>query len=237
MRMDIDGRKALVFGGTSGIGWATVLRLRDLGATVVALSRHPEKAEAEAQEGITLRQADVQDFATVEQICRDEAPYQLLISTATGGSRAMGPFLDMDLAGYQGSFAKLFGYANVVKAGVPHLPDDGAVVLVSGSPARRPKPGQIALASVGAAVEQFARVLAAEIAPRRINVVSPGVISTPMFSLEPKVRDEFLANATRSFAIPRPGRSEEVARAILFLIENDFVTGTTIDVDGGALLS
>jgi NAD(P)-dependent dehydrogenase (short-subunit alcohol dehydrogenase family) len=235
MRMDIDGRKALVFGGTSGIGWATVLRLRDLGATVVALSRHPEKAEAEAQEGITLRQADVQDFAALEQICRDEAPYQLLISTATGGSRAMGPFLDMDLAGYQGSFAKLFGYANVVKAGVPHLPDDGAVVLVSGSPARRPKPGQIALASVGAAVEQFARVLAAEIAPRRINVVSPGVIATPMFGNDSEQRQAMLQKAPADNLIKRPGTPDEVAQAILMAAQNDFLTGTTIDVDGGWL--
>ena len=57
-----------------------------------------------------------------------------------------------------------------------------------------------------------------------------------MFSLEPKVRDAFLAKATESFAIPRSGRSEEVAQAIVFLVENEFVTGTTIDVDGGALL-
>lgn len=233
--MEIDGRKALVFGGTSGIGWATALRLRDLGATVVALSRHPEKAEAEAQEGITLRQADVQDFAALEQICRDEAPYQLLISTATGGSRAMGPFMDMDLAGYQGSFAKLFGYANVVKAGVPHLPDDGAVVLVSGSPARRPKPGQIALASVGAAVEQFARVLAAEIAPRRINVVSPGVIATPMFGDDSQQRQAMLEKATAGNLIKRPGTPDEVAQAILLAAQNDFLTGTTLDVDGGWL--
>jgi NAD(P)-dependent dehydrogenase (short-subunit alcohol dehydrogenase family) len=58
-----------------------------------------------------------------------------------------------------------------------------------------------------------------------------------MMSLEPEIRDTFLASATESFAIPRPGQPEEVASAIMFLIENEFVTGTTVDVDGGALLS
>ncbi|MEE8165187.1 MAG: SDR family oxidoreductase, partial [Myxococcota bacterium] len=74
------------------------------------------------------------------------------------------------------------------------------------------------------------------LAPRRINVVSPGIIITPMMGPESEARDAFYESATKSLAIPRPGQSEEVARAILFVIENEYVTGTTVDVDGGALL-
>ena len=69
-----------------------------------------------------------------------------------------------------------------------------------------------------------------------MDVVAPGVIATPMFSMEEKARDAFLATATQNFVIPRAGEAAEVAQAILFLIQNEFVTGTTIDVDGGALL-
>jgi NAD(P)-dependent dehydrogenase (short-subunit alcohol dehydrogenase family) len=93
-----------------------------------------------------------------------------------------------------------------------------------------------AISTVGNAVEGFARAVAPELAPRRINVVSPGAIVTEMFSPDLDKNATMLAGATRQNLIPRPGTPEEVASAILFLIENEFVTGTTVDVDGGALL-
>jgi NAD(P)-dependent dehydrogenase (short-subunit alcohol dehydrogenase family) len=142
----------------------------------------------------------------------------------------------MDLDGFQGSFRKLWGYVNSVRIGVPHMADDGAIVLVSGSPARKAPPGFAAISTVGNAVEGFVRAIAPEIAPRRINVVSPGFIDTPMFPVQGEARAKLLAQATANNVIKRAGRAEEVAQAILFQIRNDFVTGTTVDVDGGALL-
>lgn len=119
--------------------------------------------------------------------------------------------------------------------GAPHLPDDGCVVLVSGAPARRARDGQVALAAVGASVEQLVRTLAPELAPRRINCVSPGIIDTPMFGPDGVERSTKLGGATKSNLIPRPGTAEEVAEAVLFLVNNKFATGTTVDVDGGWL--
>ena len=233
--MDVAGKKALVFGGTSGIGLATSLKLQALGAEVVAVSRDPSKAGA--LEGITLEGCDVRDREAMSALFAAQAPFDILISAATGGTRAAGPFLEMDLDGYQASFDKLWGYANVVRLGAGHLSDDGCIVLVSGSPARRAKPGQAALASVGGAVEQLVRAVAVEIAPKRINVVSPGVISTPMFGPDSDQREKMLAGATAKHLIPRAGTPEEVADGIVFMVQNDFVTGTTIDVDGGWLLT
>ena len=234
--MDLRGKKALSFGGTSGIGLATAKALAVLGTEVIAVSRNPEKA-GEVPKGITLRQCDVRDREGLAQLFGECAPFDILISAATGGDRAIGPFLEMDMDGYQASFDKLWGYANVVRFGTEHLSADGAIVLVSGTPARRGKPGQISLASVGAAVETMARNVAPEIAPRRINVVSPGFIDTPMVALQGAEREALYAKNTASHAIPRAGTADEVAQAILFLVENDFVTGTTVDVDGGWLLS
>jgi len=233
--MEFQGKKALVFGGTSGIGRATVTKLRDAGAQVVAISRDPSKGQD--IDGVSLKGCDVRDREGLMALFAAEAPFDILISAATGGDRALGPFLNMDLDGYQASFDKLWGYANCVNLGTEHLAEDGCIVLVSGSPARRAKPGQTALASVGGAVEQFVRALAVEIAPRRINVVSPGVIATPMFGPATDQRDEMLAKSTAAHLIGRPGTPEEVADGILFVAGNDFVTGTTIDVDGGWLLS
>ncbi len=233
--MDINGKKAIVFGGTSGIGLAASQALQRAGANVTAISREPDKASE--LEGVELIACDVRDRSGLTALFEDLGPYDILISAATGGERAVGPFMEMDLDGYQASFDKLWGYVNVVRLGVPHMPDNGVVVLVSGSPARRARPGQIALASVGAAVEQFARTVASEIAPKRINVVAPGIISTPMYGTDEAAKQQLLTTITRNNAIPRAGDSDEVAQAIMFAVQNDFVTGTTIDVDGGWLIS
>lgn len=230
-------KRAIVFGGTSGIGLATSLRLRDKGVDVLAVSRSgAPSAEAAESTGIRFGKCDVTDKDDICRLFEEQGAVDILISTATGGARAKGPFLEMDMAAYQGSFAKLWGYANVVRFGTEHVREGGAIVLVSGFPARRPQPGQVALASVGGAVEQLARTIAPELAARkvRINVVSPGIISTPMFGGSAG-RDDLLAPAVRNFLIPRVGTAEEVAHAIMFAVENEFITGTTIDVDGGAI--
>jgi len=230
--MDVNGKKALVFGGTSGIGLAAAKQLADKGANVVAISRDPSKAGG-LPGGIATAACDVLDRDALQALFAEQAPFDILISAATGGTRAVGPFLEMDMDGYQASFAKLWGYTNVVRFGTQHLPEDGCIVLVSGTPARRIKPGQVAIGSVGGAVEQFARAIAREIAPRRINVVSPGQIDTPMVALEGDARTAFYDKMTVDHVIPRAGTADEVAEGILFVVQNDFVTGTTVDVDGG----
>ena len=233
--MNVNGKKALVFGGTSGIGLAAAEQLKEKGAEVVVISRDPSKAGQ--LENIRTVACDVRDTDALSKVFESEATFDILISAATGGSRASGPFLQMDIEGYRNSFDKLWGYTNCVRFGAEHLSEEGTIVLVSGAPARRAKVGQSAIASVGGAVEQFVRAIAPEIAPKRINVVSPGVIDTPMFGPESEQRVKMLEGATAKHLIPRAGTSEEVASGILFMVENDYVTGTTIDVDGGWILS
>ena len=85
--------------------------------------------------------------------------------------------------------------------------------------------------------EALARAVAPEIAPKRINVVSPGTIDTPMVALQGEERKALYAKMVDGNIIPRAGTADEVAQAIVFMVQNDFVTGTTIDVDGGWILS
>ena len=238
--LPLAGKLALVFGGTSGIGLATSHLLAKEGARVVAISRNPyvhasRNPQVTDYANIQLAKCDVLDRDSVSKLIAQHAPIDILISAATGGTRAMGPFLSMDMDGYASSFDKLWGYANVVRFGAEHLANDGNIVLVSGAPARKAKKGQVALASVGAAVEQLARSVASEIAPKRINVVSPGIVETPMFGPSSDERTAQLERATATNLIDRPGEPEEVASAILFVVKNKFVTGTTVDVDGGWL--
>ena len=235
--MDVSSKKAVVFGGTSGIGLATTRMLAAEGATVVTISRDPSKA-GDLPSGVTVEACDVTDAAAVEALLNKLAPYDILVSAATGGARAVGPFLEMDMDGYKGSFAKLWGYAHVVRFGAKHVTDGGSITLVSGAPARNCRPGQIAISSVGGAVEAMARTVAKEVAPRiRINVVSPGTIDTPMVALQGEERTTAYTNMTKNNLVPRAGTAEEVAEGLMFVIKNDFVTGTTVDVDGGWLIA
>lgn len=234
--MDITGKKAIVFGGTSGIGLATTKMLAEAGATVVAISRDPSKAGS-LPDGVSTAACDVLDRDAVDALLQKHAPFDILISAATGGGRAIGPFLEMDLDGYKASFDKLWGYANVVRYGAQHVTDGGSITLVSGSPARNCKPGQISLSSVGGAVEAMVRAVAREVAPHiRVNVMSPGTIDTPMVALKGDERETLYENMTKGNLIPRAGKAEEAAKGIMFLVQNDFVTGTTVDVDGGWVL-
>lgn len=234
--MNVSGKKIVLFGGTSGIGLAAAQQLAALGGEVIAISRDPSKA-GDPGPGISLKQGDVRDSDALQALFEELGPYDVLISAATGGDRAIGPFLNMDMDGFKGSFDKMWGYANVVRYGTEHLADNGCIVLVSGTPARKTRPGQIALSCVGGAVEAFARGVARELAPKRINVVSPGMIDTPMVGLTGGERTEFYGKATAGNLIPRPGTADEVAQGIVFAVQNEFITGTTIDVDGGLLVS
>ena len=235
--MEFKGRRAIVLGGTSGIGLSVTRQLASAGAEVFAGSRSEANLKTVGDvTGASGRQIDVLDRPGLEALFAELAPFDILVCAATGGERAVGPFLKMDLDGYQGSFRKLWGYANSVRLGAPHMNASGAICLVSGYPARKCPPGAIAISSVGGAVEAFARALAPELAPIRVNVVSPGTIDTPMFPVQGEAREALLKNATSSLPISRAGTADEVAEAILLTLSNDYMTGATIDVDGGALL-
>ncbi|MCB1685649.1 MAG: SDR family oxidoreductase [Pseudomonadales bacterium] len=239
--MNPNGKRALVLGGTSGIGLAVVQLLAEAGAQVHAMGRSSSNIEtARATIGtgrqVSFHSLDVLDRNAMSELFTELAPFDILVNAATGGERATGPFMQMDLDGFTGSFRKLWGYVNSVRLAGEHLTPEGCITLVSGSPARKCRPGMSAISTVGNAVEGFVRAVAGEIAPQRINVVSPGMIDTPMFPASGEQREKFLAQATSGNLIKRAGTAEEVARGILFTIENDFVTGTTVDVDGGALL-
>ena len=229
---DFNGKKAIVLGGTSGIGLATTEMLRDGGAEVIAGSRRESEID-----GVECVQIDVLDRAALSALFEKHHGFDYLVNAATGGPRAIGPFLEMDLDGFQNSFAKLWGYVNSVRLGVPHMAAGGAVVLYSGYPARKYRPGTLAIGSVGGSVEAFIHLVANEIAPVRINGVCPGLIDTPMSPLEGEERRAYYEGGTAEHLIPRAGTAEECASAAIFLLENEFVTGTIVDVDGGAIVT
>jgi NAD(P)-dependent dehydrogenase (short-subunit alcohol dehydrogenase family) len=243
IRPQFEGRSIAVVGASSGIGLACVRLAAAGGARVVAGSRSPERMRqaseslGELDARVRWQGVDVQDPQQLAALFELAAPIDLIVLCATGAERATGPFLEMDMDGFLGSFGKLWGYANGIQQGVPQLTPEGAVVLVGGAVARKCPPGMIAISTVGNAVEGFCRALAPEIAPRRVNVVAPGTIDTGMFETLPDDRrQELFRRAAAGVPLGRVGRPEDVARAILAIGDNAYMTGTTVDVDGGFLL-
>ena len=139
--MEIAGKKAIVLGGLRNWSGDEHYACRE-GASVVAVSRDPSKA-GDVPDGIRLAALDTRNESDVQAFFEAEGKIDILVNSATGGSRAFGPFLEMDMQGFRGSFDKLWGYANVVRHGAPHVADDGAIVLVSGSPARKRNPDRL----------------------------------------------------------------------------------------------
>lgn len=230
--MKLKDKKAIVLGGTSGIGLSIAEKLRDAGAEVIAGSRRQTELP-----GIETVSVDVLDRDALTRLFETHRGFDILVNAATGGDREVKPLLEMDLDGFQGSFAKLWGYVNSVKLAAPCMASAGCMVLISGYPARKWRPNMLAIGTVGGAVEAFVRHAACELKPLRINAVAPGIIDTPMSPLEGEKRQHYYENATRDHLIPRAGSADEVASAAIFLIENDFVSGTVVDVDGGAILA
>lgn len=237
---NLTGKNVVIIGGTAGIGLAAAQAAAAAGAKVWAAGRseeHIESAKQVANGSFEVRQADTHDAASLEAIFKEVGTVDHLVSAAVGGERTLKPFLEQTEAQFKAAYDKLWGYAKVVRVGAAYLAEDGAITLVSGSPARKIRPAQSPLSCVGASVENLVRCLAVEMAPVRVNVVSPGTVDTAMFDWMGDEKQSKLAAMTASHLIKRAGTSEEVAQGILFVMQNGFVTGTTIDVDGGRILS
>lgn len=233
--MNLTGKRAVVFGGTSGIGLATVDQLAAEGAEVLAASR--SAAEKITPVGAaSCHSIDVLNREALAAFYEQNGPFDVMVNTTVPSTRAQGPFAEMALDGFQSTFDKLWGYVNTVRLGLTSFDKQASLVLVSGFPARKCPPGASAISTVGNAIEGFVRAIAPEISPRRINVVSPGIIDTPLFPQEGEEREDFLHQATVAHSVPRAGTPDEVAEAVLFLLKNEFTTGTVVNVDGGATL-
>lgn len=244
--MDPREKVALVTGGTLGIGAAIVLELARRGMHVAVAARHVDQdAALEVKRQVealgrkcVLIAADFSQEAdchrAVEQTVQALGRIDVLVHNAGGPS--FGKIEDVSTEQWVQTLA-LHVTANfwLAKAALPNmrLRKEGAIVTISSTAGIRGVPGAIAYATAKGALPQFTRSLAKDVADDniRVNCVAPGVITTRFHDTLPAERRKY--NVEHRIPLHREGRPDEVAHTVAFLIENDYITGETIVIDGG----
>ena len=236
--MDLKNKTVVIIGGTSGIGLATAIAANKRGAIVHAASRSKDKVEAKASEhpDINFFQQDIHDSLGLEKSFQALGEIDHVVAVATGANRKNAPFMEQSPEEFKEAFNKFWGYTNVARLSLPLIRQEGSLTFVSGFPARKCNVGMSSISATGCAVEGLSRALALEVAPIRVNVVAPGIIDTEAFDRLGEGKSTALENMGKNIPIGRVGRPEEVGLAILHAMENPYMKGATIDIDGGILL-
>jgi NAD(P)-dependent dehydrogenase (short-subunit alcohol dehydrogenase family) len=154
---------------------------------------------------------------------------------ALGSGKGLGPFATARLADVKLGFEeKVYAHFATAQAALPFINPTGSLTFISGLSAQAAAPATAGIGAANAAVAMLVPILAVELKPLRVNGVSPGVIDTPWWDAFPEEQKQavFKDYAAKT-PVGRVGRPEDVAKAIAFLIGNDFMTGHMLTCDGG----
>lgn len=237
--MRFKGQRIVIIGGSSGMGLATARIAASEGATVVIASRSQEKlqiAKAQMQGTVEVLTVNVMDEASVKAFFDKVGEFDHLATP--GNEAAMGPFIELDTAKARAAFdSKFWGQYYAARYGSPKMRAGGSITFFAGIWSQRPVPGSSVITAINSAVEGLGRALAMELAPIRVNTISPGIVDTPIYSgMAPEAKEAMFKGAAASLPVRRVGRPEEIAQTVLYLMSNGFATGNTLYVDGGATL-
>ena len=236
------GQHVYVMGGTHGIGEATARAFAAAGDEVVITGRTKERLDAAASRighPVQTRALDATDPEAVASFFGDGETVDHLVLALSPGAVAIGPLVTLDEKDLHTAFdGKFFAHVRILQAAAPHLSRSASVTFISAASARSASPGTAGLAAANGAIEAMVPPLAAELAPIRVNAVSPGVIETPWWAGLPEdQRAALFEDYATGTPVGRIGQPEDVAEAILYLAANGFVTGTVLDVSGGLTLA
>lgn len=233
-------KSVLIFGGTSGIGLTTALQAKALGAVVTVVGSDQGRSRAAGElNDLSWLSADVSRPEEIEVALKQVAsPVDHLVLLA--GTFIVGKVMETDVSVFRKAFdERIWAAVHILQMLGDKLAPDASITLVSGvATGRASGDGTAVIAAACGAIETFGRHLALELAPRRVNTVSPGPIDSPLlrkaFGPDPSAYVPHLAGQV---PIGRIGSTEEAASAVVFLMANPFMNGTVLGVDGGMSLT
>lgn len=245
--MKLDGKVALVTGGTRGIGAATAIAFAREGMDVAIVGRRndeqAQKTKAEVERLGRRCEMTVADCATpadntraVEQAVERLGSVDVLVHSA--GGPVMGDVLRVSPDDwYRGFDVHVHAVYHLCRAAVPRMQKkkEGAIVLISSVAGIRGCPGILCYQAVKGAILQLTRGLARDLAPDniRVNCISPGVIETDFHVLAGITEQQRQLNVEKRIPLGRHGRPDQIAEMIVELARNDYMTGENVTVDGG----
>jgi NAD(P)-dependent dehydrogenase (short-subunit alcohol dehydrogenase family) len=234
--MSLQGKKVVVVGGSSGIGYATAALAKAQGAEVVIASRAGQRLEAAAKAlGVEGIAADVTGDEAVEALFRQTGAVDHVAVTAA--QLKSGPFKSTPMADARATMeGKFWGAWRV--AHYAEFRTGGSLTIVSGFLSIRPRPNSAIVGAANGALEALARSLAIDLAPVRVNAVSPGIIDTPIRAAMPEdARKAMLDKIAAALPVGRVGLAEDIGMQILAFMQNGFATGSIVYIDGGGTVA
>jgi NAD(P)-dependent dehydrogenase (short-subunit alcohol dehydrogenase family) len=238
--MTLKDKQIIILGGTSGIGLAVAQAAAAEGARVRIASRNSVRVSdalatlPPGAEGLTVNLTDETAAKAFFQAAGD---FDHLVYTA-GESLKLAPLAESDIAQARNFFElRYWGAFTVAKYAHGHIRPGGSIVFTSGLAGARPHEGWSIASSICSAMEGLTRALAVELAPVRVNIVSPGVVKTPLWrDMSSAARDALYAGEAQRLLVGHVGEPQEIAEGYLYLMRQTYVTGQTLTIDGGGLL-
>jgi NAD(P)-dependent dehydrogenase (short-subunit alcohol dehydrogenase family) len=237
--MSLKEKRIVVVGGTSGIGLATAKAFLDESAHVIIASRSASKlseAKRTLGENVEAYELDFRSEEKVADFFKKVGNFDHLVITA--GEGAMGHFSDLPVANVKEAFdSKFWGQYLTARAAVPYLDNAGSITFTSGVYGVRPAKGASTLAAINSAIEGLVRGLSVDLSPIRVNVVSPGIVNTPVYSGIPEEqRKAMFTGVAQQLLVKLVAEPEDIAQTYVYLAKNRFTTGSVVLIDGGAHL-
>lgn len=233
----LNSKRILVIGGSSGIGMAVAAAALAEGADVTIAGRTEERlAQASGALGnVRAVQLDTSDADGLAAFFETEEAFDHILVSAA--QTPTGPVRRLGVAEARAAMDSKFWGAYAV-ARVAKIADGGSLTFVSGFLAERPSASSVLQGAINAALEALARGLALELAPVRVNTISPGLIDTPLWSrMDEEARKALFAKVGASLPAGRVGVPEDIANAAIYLMTTGFATGSVVRVDGGGVIA